>query len=307
MRVAIFGANSQIAKDLIRSFSSDLNFSLNLFSRRPLEMAAWLKVEEIFQPYLSEDYSNFLKYGEEFDALINFVGSGDPAKTFLMGKNIFDVTKYYDDIAMDYIKCHPKCKYIFISSGAVFGSSFKEPIDEYSQASIALNNPQTQDWYANAKLYAELSHRAYEGLPIVDVRVFNYFSSFQDLSSRFLITEILKSIKENTLLHTTPQNITRDFLHPDDFFNLIKCILKSSPVNNVIDCFTREPTDKLSLLEFFARDYGLNFQFSKESSVINATGNKENYYSLSKEAAKFGYEPCYTSLEGIAIEVKKIL
>ena len=307
MRIAILGANSQIAKDLILRLSADENFSLYLFSRRPNEMNVWLHAEKISQTYFSESYSNFMECECKFDGLINFVGSGDPARTLSMGKDIFDVTKYYDELAIAYISKHRNCKYIFISSGAVFGSSFHAPVDELSKAHIAVNNLQSQDWYAIAKLYAECVHRALVNLPIVDIRVFNYFSRSQDVNSKFLISEILKSIKENILFHTAPHNITRDFLHPNDFFSLIKCILKSPPVNDVVDCYTREPIDKFKLLEFFKSEHGLNYEFDKENVALNATGNKSNYYSLSKAAKRFGYEPFYTSFEGVTIEAAKIL
>ena len=307
MKIAILGASSQIAKDLIIQFSKDKKFSLYLFSRHPEEIRAWLETKEISQSYFCENYSNFLEYVYEFDGLINFVGSGDPARTLAMGKDILDITKYYDDLAIAYIKKHPNCRYIFISSGAVFGSSFETPVDEHSQAFITVNNLQSQDWYGIAKLYAECVHRALVDLPIVDIRVFNYFSHSQNINSRYLITEILKSIKKNVVFHTTLENITRDFLHPDDFFRLIRGILKSPPVNDVVDCFTREPINKFRLLEFFKSEYGLNYEFGKADIVVNSTGNKSNYYSLSKAAKKFGYEPCYSSFEGVAIEAAKIL
>ena len=307
MRIALLGANSQIAKDLILRFSWDKNFSLHLFSRDPEKMKIWLTTNEISQSYLCDNYSNFLECIYEFDGLINFVGSGDPARILSMGKDILDITKYYDDLATAYIRKHPNCKYIFISSGAVFGSFFETPVDEHSQASINVNNLQPQDWYGIAKLYAECGHRALVDLPIVDIRVFNYFSHSHDINSRYLISEILKSIKENLIFHTTLENITRDFLHPDDFFRLVNGILMSPPVNNVVDCFTREPINKLKLLEFFKSVYGLNYKFDKANIVVNATGNKSNYYSLSRAARRFGYEPCYSSFEGIAIEAAKIL
>ncbi|NOT82503.1 MAG: NAD(P)-dependent oxidoreductase, partial [Gallionella sp.] len=41
MRIAILGATSQIAKDLIVSFSLAKNNQLHLFARRPNEVSAW--------------------------------------------------------------------------------------------------------------------------------------------------------------------------------------------------------------------------------------------------------------------------
>ena len=37
------------------------------------------------------------------------------------------ITLQYDQLAIDYINKHPACRYIFMSSGAVYGSNFDEP------------------------------------------------------------------------------------------------------------------------------------------------------------------------------------
>jgi hypothetical protein len=44
-----------------------------------------------------------------------------------------------------------------------------------------------------------------------------------------------------------------------------------------------------------------------ETGLINATGNKPHYYSLSRKAAKFGYIPKYSSLDGVFAEMAAIL
>ena len=39
-----------------------------------------------------------------------------------MGASIFDVTLKYDEMALDYVRQHPDCRYIFLSSGAAYDS-----------------------------------------------------------------------------------------------------------------------------------------------------------------------------------------
>ena len=144
-----------------------------------------------------------------------------------MGASIFDVTLKYDQMALDYVRQHPDCRYIFLSSGAVYGSSFDKPVNEKTKATIAINNLQPQDWYALAKLQAECRHRSLPHLRIVDIRVFNYFSHTQDMEARFLITDILRAIRDKTVLQTSFDNIVRDFVHPTDLHQLIECIVSS--------------------------------------------------------------------------------
>ena len=182
MRIAILGATSLIAKDLLLSFSDQSSHELVLYARRPEVVSKWLTNFGLSQRYAVDGFTAF-SADEHFDAILNFVGLGNPAKAAAMGASIFDVTLKYDEMALDYVRLHPNCRYIFLSSGAAYGASFDEPVDVNSQAVISINNLQPQDWYAVAKLHAECRHRSLQHLPIVDIRVFNYFSRTQDMES----------------------------------------------------------------------------------------------------------------------------
>ena len=193
MRIAILGATSQIAKDLVLSFSAQSNHELALFARRPEAVKQWLTGVGLSGRYTVADFAVF-GADRNFDAILNFVGVGNPAQAAAMGASIFDVTLQYDERALAYVRQHPDCRYLFLSSGAAYGSTFDEPADENTKAVVAINHLQPQDWYAVAKLHAECRHRSLKHLPIVDIRVFNYFSHTQDISARFLITDILRAI-----------------------------------------------------------------------------------------------------------------
>ncbi|MCX7100863.1 MAG: NAD-dependent epimerase/dehydratase family protein, partial [Methylobacter sp.] len=144
-----------------------------------------------------------------------------------MGASIFDVTLKYDEITLNYVRQYPQCRYLFLSSGAAYGLSFDTPVDENTKAVVAINNLQPQEWYAVAKLHAECRHRSHPELPIIDIRVFNYFSRTQDISARFLITDILRAIRDKTVLKTSSDFIMRDFIHPTDFYKLVSALLTS--------------------------------------------------------------------------------
>jgi len=306
MHIAIFGATSQIAKDLILSFSENSDYRLTLFARRPDTVREWLTSKGLLSRYIVMSFDEF-NINQQFDALVNFVGVGNPAQAAAMGASIFDVTLKYDDLALGYLQSHPDCRYIFLSSGAAYGVNFENPVDEESNSLIPLNNFQPQDWYSLAKLHAECRHRAHQNLPIVDIRIFNYFSHTQDMNSRFLITDIIRAIKSGDILRTSSENIVRDFLHPSDFFRLFEALILSSPKNLAVDSYTRAPIDKLSLLSEMQSHFGLKYEKHGSSLILNATGPKPFYFSKNRVAKKFGYEPIYTSLDGIINEAKKIL
>lgn len=305
MRIAILGATSQIAKDLVLSFCAQSNHELVLYARRPEVVSQWLTHIDLADRYAVADFSTF-NTDEHFDALLNFVGVGNPAQAAAMGASIFDVTLKYDEMALGYLHQHPYCRYIFLSSGAAYGASFDEPVNETTQATIAINNLQPQDWYGVAKLHAECRHRALAHLPIVDLRVFNYFSHTQDMEARFLITDIVRAIRDKTVLKTSSDYIVRDYLHPADFYQLVSVMLAAPATNTALDCYSLAPIDKTTLLTVMQDQFGLQYEIQHSGVGVNATGNKPNYFSSNRIAKAFGYIPEFSSRSGICTEIQKM-
>jgi len=304
MRIAILGATSQIARDLIISFAEAGGNHLYLFARRTGEVEAWLAANGMAGRYPVGGFSGFGK--QEFDAVINFVGAGDPAQISKMGGEIFDVTLRFDQMVLDYLKSHPQCRYLFLSSGAVYGSNFAEPATLETAATIKINQLSPHEWYGVAKLHAECRHRAHPDLHIIDIRVFNYFSRTQDINARFLITDMLRAIRDKTILKTSSDYIVRDYLHPSDFYRLVVALLSAPAANAVVDCYSKAPIDKPSLLRAMQDEFGLRYEVA-ESVAVNATGGKPHYYSTNKCAAEFGYIPRWSSLEGLMMESTAML
>ncbi|MHB8713928.1 MAG: NAD-dependent epimerase/dehydratase family protein [Trichloromonadaceae bacterium] len=305
MKIAILGATSQIARDLIVSFSSTGDTYLHLFARRPEAVTKWLESVGLSGRYPLDEFSAFGK--KKFDAIINFVGVGNPAQAVAMGNSIFDITLHFDSLVLDYLQTNPTCRYLFLSSGAAYRSSFNEPVTRNTPALVAINDVAPHEWYGVAKLHAECRHRAHPELPIIDIRIFNYFSCTQDLSARFLITDILRAVRDKTVLKTSPDHMVRDFLHPVDFHHLV-CVLLSSPsANAAVDCYSRAPIDKFALLAEMQNFFGLQYAIAGGAVGVNATGSKPNYYSLNTRAADFGYQPTLTSIDGIFRETKSII
>ena len=305
MRIAIFGATSQIAKDLVLSFSAQSNHELVLYARRPETVSRWLASTGLTGRYHVTDFSAFTAEGN-FDAIINFVGVGKPAQAITMGASIFDVTLQYDELALSYVRQHPACRYIFLSSGAAYGSSFDAPVDVNTNATIAINNLQPQDWYAVAKLHAECRHRSLKSIPIIDIRVFNYFSHTQDMDARFFITDIVRAIRDKSVLKISADYMVRDFIGPTDFYQLINVLLNVPAVNAVVDCYSKAPIDKITLLTAIQERFGLRYELTQTSTSLEATGSKPYYYSINKRANDFGYKPTVTSLETVLYELEML-
>jgi len=71
MHIAILGATSQIAKDLILSFSEHTSDTLELFTRRPEIMNIWLNSVGLSGKYKASLLKDF-SFKKHFDAIINF-------------------------------------------------------------------------------------------------------------------------------------------------------------------------------------------------------------------------------------------
>jgi len=306
-RIAILGASSQIAKDLIQSLAREGVSEVLLYVRDVAAAQRWQQSHGL--DFAVSDYAH---YGRApHDAVLNFVGVGDPQRAAQMGGAIFGITQQYDDLALEQLKLHPRRRYIFLSSGAAYGPTFSQPADANTRASIALNAVTPQDYYAIAKLHAECKHRALPELAITDLRVFNYFGRSQDLNARFFITDILRAIRDDSVLQTTDGQMVRDYLHPQDFHQLVRRVLDAPPQNRAFDCYSAAPVEKRELLTAMQRRFGLRYQVTAgagpAAGIVNATGAKPFYYSLNRQAAELGYQPAYSSIDGITVESAIIL
>jgi hypothetical protein len=122
-----------------------------------------------------------------------------------------------------------------------------------------------------------------------------------------LITDIVRAIRDKTVLMTSADYMMRDFIGPDDFHQLVNAILTSPATNAVVDCYSKAPIDKPTLLAAMQLQFGLQSELVQATTGVNATGSKPHYYSLNRHAFSFGYVPALTSLMSIEKELKMIL
>ena len=299
-RIAILGATSHIAKGLIAAWGTRKDRELFLYARRPEQVRQ-------FAETISADAAHVLPVDEfgilSCDVVINCIGIADPGELAHEMATIFTVTETWDTRVLAYLAKNPETLYINFSSGAAYGSDFSQPVDESSAAVFPANALTPAEFYGIAKLHAEARHRAAADLNIVDLRVFSYFSRFIDLSTRFLTTDILAAIKEGKELLTTPANIIRDYVHPQDLAALLDCVIRKRGLNGVYDVYSRGPATKFEILERFAAEFGLRYRVMDGASMVTATGTKDHYYSLNRRAAELGFEPQYESIGGLLAEV----
>ena len=305
MRIAILGGTSQIAKDLILQFSKKTDVELSIFSRNLEAQNKWLEMHKpgnIYKVYYLQDFNEIQK----FDAVINFIGTSDIARDSSLSKLFLETTQKYDSIIINYLEKFPNTKYIFLSSGAVYGGDFSEPISLNSVARVAINSPKELSWYGISKLFAECNHRLLRDFSIIDLRIFSYFSHLQNMDTKFLMSEVMASLKNRNTMLVNSHDFVRDYIGPKDFFQMIEKILGISFGNMAIDCYSLKPINKFTLLEILSETYGLKYKIVENLNDQDLNGLKLNYFSMNKTAEKIGYYPEHSSLTGIFEELNKL-
>ncbi len=300
--IAILGATSQLAKDFIRQAAKTFQPDFRLYARAPEKVILFQQEEGFTYPVFSLKHFGAEKYA----AIINFIGVGDPVRAKAIGADIFAITLDMDQKVLAYLAENPSTTYIFMSSGAVYGTDYLHPVNKDTASLVPINHLQPHNYYSIAKLYAEARHRALPDNPIFDIRIFNYISRTLDLNTRFLITDMINAIRNKTTFETDDQEILRDFLHPRDFCHLIQTCL-NTPKNMPLDAYSKAPISKIVLLKALQEHFGLKYRLVESINAVNATGRKPFYYSENRAATQLGYTPQHNSLSGILEEIGAIL
>jgi len=306
-RIAILGATSHIAMGVIHQFCGSNDLELYLFARSSEKLHAWLHSSGCAgkKTITVLPFDDFLKH--RYDTVINCVGVGSPGKLAQDPLCVFHLTEQFDELVLGYLKQEASSLYLSLSSGAAYGTDFSEPASEDTPARFHANGISPSEYYGIAKLHCEAKHRALKDLNIVDLRVFGYFSRFIDLGERYLLSELMSCLKSGEEFVTGPQDIVRDFVHPEDLAALVRCLMTEGRINDVLDVYSTSPAGKFEILEHFAASGALKYRVDGGYAALNTTGAKNNYFSLNRRAERVGYRPRYSSLECIIKETEAIV
>lgn len=300
-KIALLGVTGYIGKSLLYEFFDDKEkYHLSLFSRSKDKIKDLIKDKPDDQEIKTFSYNEFSSF--DYDIVINCTGIGDPLILKKEPASIFKVTEEIDNMILDYLIKKPKTLYINLSSGAVYGDNFEQPITKSTKSILNINS--ISEYYSIAKINAEAKHRAMSNLNIVDLRVFAFFSHFVNENSGFLMSEIIDCIKNKKVFKTSEENIIRDFVTPRDLFALIKAIIKKQKINDFFDVYSLKPVSKFELLSFLEKEYGLKYSIKKTSQKENNL-TKRIYYSKNTKAKSIGHVPEFSSLAGIQREIDR--
>ena len=219
MRLLVLGAQGFIGRNLVKFFLDNRN-----------EVVGFDLVEysEANYPYykisiLSSDFESLIS-NYKFDVCINASGSGNVSYSMTHPLSDFEantrtVMKVLDTIR----KNQPACKYVHISSAAIYGNPAHLPIDESVM-------PCPLSPYGYHKWMSEIVCREYSELFSLPIAIIRPFSVYGPGLKKQLLWDISHKFQDGDLITMFGTgDETRDFIHIDDLLSLIDIIVKSSP------------------------------------------------------------------------------
>ena len=304
-RLAILGSTSNIAREYLTLASTRSDASFDLYSRRAREQGKF--VTFLKRPdWQSLPYEEFGLH-QTYDAIINFVGCGDPKKLAEISHEIISINEGFDNLALRYIAENRHTKYIYLSSGASHLSDFSEPICPTRSLNINLNHALNYDPYSIAKFVTEVKHRSLQHWDIIDLRVFNYLLSANIETENSLIGNVFKALKNGTVFITDNNDVTRDYVNDEIFYNAVECALQGNVKNAGFDLYSKSPASKFELLQYLTNHFSFKYAVSENMDQHRSiTGVKPNYYSKDYSFSKFGYNPGAKSIQLILSLASKL-
>lgn len=290
--IALLGATGYVGRSLARAFARHERRRMVLFTRDPSRFGGEAWPEHVsFEPLTAF-------HADRFDLIINSIGAGDPARVKEMGADILDVTDLWDRRVLDTMQ--REARYVFLSSGAIYGTGFTAPANADSELRIPVNDLGRLPPYVLSKLIAEFRHRQMPERHILDLRLFAHADPSIPEHAEFFLAELARSVRHRTSFTTHREDFIRDYTGAEEMRALISAWEAADAPHGPADVYSLAPVSKSALLEAASRRFNLEINWDGE---INAspTGTKSVYASQFKAGAKFGYAPWRSALD-VALE-----
>lgn len=290
-KVLIIGSEGFIGKAATEYFENDETYEvfgcdiINIKKSNYVYIGAVEKLPEIFK-------------ANQFDLCINASGSAkvslsldNPLEDYQL--NTFNVFYFLDSIR----KYNPTCKFLNLSSAAVYGNPRINPICESHQ--ISPISPYGWNKYQSELICKEFAD--VYGLKTCSLRIFSVYGIglkkqlFWDLSEK-------SKKSENVVLFGTG-NESRDFIYIQDLLNVIKIIAFESE-------FKGEALNVANGEEVFIKDsVRLFFEFLEWTGTYNFSGEERkgdpaNWCADISKLEQMGYKRKFSFEEGIKLYVE---
>jgi UDP-glucose 4-epimerase len=255
MKILIIGGQGFIGSHCVRYFLAK-GHDVWFCGLRHSEQANFTQITKF-----NADFST-LFINRHYDVCINASGSANVAFSFQYPEidfelNVSNVNKLLSIIKKE----NPNCKFINLSSAAVYGNPSKLPIREDSP--VKPISP-----YGFHKLQSEYLLTEYAnffGLATCSLRI---FSAYGDGIQKQLFWDLYQnSLQKKPITLFGTGNETRDFIHIDDLLQVIDLVIHQAPCKGEaynVATGTSTSIKEVATLFFKELDNSINFDFSNE-------------------------------------------
>jgi UDP-glucose 4-epimerase len=289
MKILILGSKGFIGSHLYSYFiSCKENIVFGCDTLGPEGQKNYFKVDK-----LNPDYKSILKT-QQFDICINASGGANVSSSVScpdidFSLNVINVFKILHALK----ECDITCKFIQLSSAAVYGNPLKLPIEETDS-----NFPISP--YGFHKLQSEkLCEEFYKiyGLPSVVMRIFSVYGP--GLRKQLFWDLYQKSKKNSEVTLSGTGQETRDFIYIDDFVDVVELVANNFSFNgDTINIANGIEYSISSAASIFLK----NFKTKTKVHFIgnNKVGDPTNWRADISQLKSLGYRPKYSLEKGLA-------
>ncbi len=243
---------------------------------------------------LSPEYDEILQH-TTFDLCINAAGSGNvpysvthPVSDF--EANALDTVRILDGLR----KFQPQCRYLHISSAAVYGNPVQIPVHEESR----LSPISPYGWH---KLISESICKEYHSVFKVRVAIVRPFSVYGPGLRKQLFWDLAKkceTTKDQTIDLWGNGNESRDFIFIDDLIGAFNVVIDSSTFQaDVYNIATNIETSVHQASKMFVGLFNPRTEIKFSNSVRE--GDPQNWCADISRIQKLGFNPQVSMLDGI--------
>lgn len=289
MKILILGSQGFIGSHLVNYFSKK---KCTIIGCDLIEYAA-NQYEYHKLSVLSSDFENLFEQ-KSFDVCINASGSGNVGYSFQHPFNDFEANTIVVAKLLDVIRKHQAdCKYVHISSAAVYGNPFILPINE--NAPLHPLSP-----YGWNKLLSEQIGKEYSELFELKFVILRPFSVYGLGLRKQLLWDICQKFNNQDEINLFGTgNESRDFIHIRDLLKIIDLIIDKS-------LFEGEIYNVANGVEIYIHEItALCQQEFKSNKKISFTGEKKvgdplKWLADISKITELGYSPSVKIEEGIS-------
>jgi UDP-glucose 4-epimerase len=289
MKILIIGSEGFIGSNCVKYFTQiGYNvWGVDLFN----QSTQAYKYNKISR--LSDDLVEIIK-SNQFDVLINASGSANVNYSMThpfidFESNCLDVIILLEGIR----KYQNNCKYIHISSAAVYGNPIELPINEFA----ATNPLSPYGWH---KLISENLCNEYSSVYGIQTVIVRPFSVYGPGLRKQLFWDLFQKIKSSNGIVELwgTGNESRDFIYIDDFVIAIHILIKNAKMNgDVFNLASGQETSIANAINLFINSYDSNVQFKFNGHVRE--GDPLNWKADISKLTTLGFNPSFNIKSGI--------